>query len=273
MPDASTTPRRTALVTGASAGIGEAFAEHLAARGFDLVLTARRLEVLREVAEGIQRRHDVGCRVIPADLADPEAPRRIFYELARDEIEIDVLVNNAGYGLEKTLLTQDWREVADFMQVMSVAWLHFMQLAMPSMIERGWGRVANIASLAAFAPDSPGSLYSGIKAQMVTTSRGMRSAVRGTGVHVTAVCPGYTHTEFHARLGIADLADRMPKWMWQNREEVVAEGWRACERNRPVVVTGTVNKMLRAVLAVTPTGLVERQMLKSVATVRSRGRG
>ncbi|HAC08120.1 MAG TPA: short-chain dehydrogenase [Phycisphaerales bacterium] len=273
MPDASTTPRRTALVTGASAGIGEAFAEHLAARGFDLVLTARRLEVLREVAEGIQRRHDVGCRVIPADLTDPEAPRRIFYELARDEIEIDVLVNNAGYGLEKTLLTQDWREVADVMQVMSVAWLHFMQLAMPSMIERGWGRVANIASLAAFAPDSPGSLYSGIKAQMVTTSRGMRSAVRGTGVHVTAVCPGYTHTEFHARLGIADLADRMPKWMWQNREEVVAEGWRACERNRPVVVTGTVNKMLRAVLAVTPTGLVERQMLKSVAAVRSRGRG
>ena len=272
MPDVPPNSRRTALVTGASAGIGEAFAEHLASRGHDLVLTARRAEVLRDVAERIQRRHDVDCRVIPADLSDPDSPRRIFYELARDEIEVDVLVNNAGLGLRKTLLTQEWREVADFMEVMGVAWLHFMQLAMPPMIERGWGRVANIASLAAFAPESPGSLYSGVKAQMLTTSRGMRSAVRGTGVHVTAVCPGYTHTEFHARLGIADLAGRMPRWMWQDRDEVVAEGWRACERNRPVVVTGTVNKILRGVLAVTPAAVVERQMLKSVAAVRSRGR-
>ena len=236
MDDGTKNRRRTALVTGASAGIGEAFASHLAARGFDLVLTSRRLDVLQSLAERLQAEHQVDCRVIPADLADPDSPRRIFYELARDEIEIDVLVNNAGLGLQKTLLTHDWREIAAFMEIMAVAWLHLSKLALPGMLDRGYGRIANVASLAAFAPEPPGGLYSGIKAQMVTTSRGLRRECLGTGVHVTAVCPGYTHTEFHSRLGIPDLPKKMPQWMWQNADAVVTEAWRACEKNRPVVV-------------------------------------
>ncbi|MDA0296169.1 MAG: SDR family oxidoreductase [Planctomycetota bacterium] len=264
--------RRTALVTGASAGIGEAFATHLAAQGFDLVLTARRLDVLQKIAERLQAEHHVNCRVIPADLTNPESPRRIFYELARDEIEIDVLVNNAGLGLKKSLLTHDWREIAAFMEIMAVAWLHLSKLAIPSMLERGYGRIANVASLAAFAPEPPGGLYSGVKAQMVTTSRGLRQECLGTGVHITAVCPGYTHTEFHSRLGIPDLAKKMPRWMWQQPAAVVSEAWRACERNRPVVVTGRANKMFRLMLALMPYGMAEKNMPKSIADVRNRGR-
>ena len=132
--------RRVALVTGASAGIGEAFAEHLASRGFDLVITARRLEVLRGIAERLQEEHGINCRVIPADLTDPEAPRRILYELARDEVDVDVLVNNAGYGLKEPLDEIDWPQARGFMEVMAVSWLHFIRLFAPPMIERGWGR-------------------------------------------------------------------------------------------------------------------------------------
>jgi short-subunit dehydrogenase len=266
----STTDRRVALVTGASAGIGAVFAEHLAGRGFDLVLTARRLEALREIAERLQSSHGINCRVIPADLADPESPRRIKYELARDEIDVDVLVNNAGYGLPKPLDETNWPEVHDFMEVMAIAWLHFIRLFAPPMVERGWGRIANIASLAAFAPEVDGALYSGVKAQMLTTSRGLHRRFRGSGVHCTAICPGFTYSEFHKRLGMPDVADGMPRWMWQSAEAVVAEGWAACERNRPVVVTGTANKVIRGILAVIPTPLAERLTPRSIENIRTR---
>lgn len=262
--------RRTALVTGASTGIGEVFAEHLATRGFDLVLTARRLDALQAVAERLQDAHGVSCRVIPADLAEPESPRRILYELARDEVDIDVLVNNAGYGLPETLLETDWPDVSAFMQVMAVSWLHLIRLFAPPMIDRGWGRIVNVASLAAFAPEPPGSLYSGVKAQMVASSRGLRRRFLGTGVHCTAVCPGFTHSEFHARLGMPDVSSKMPGWMWQSAEAVVDEGWRGCERNRPVVVTGPSNKLIRGLLAVLPTGIAERMTPKSINDIRSR---
>ena len=262
--------RRTALVTGASAGIGEVFADHLAAMGFDLVLTARRLDALQAVAERLQDVHGISCRVIPADLAEPESPRRILYELARDEVDVDVLVNNAGYGLPETLLETDWPDVGSFMQVMAVSWLHFIKLFAPPMVDRGWGRIVNVASLAAFAPEPPGSLYSGVKAQMVTSSRGLRRQFLGTGVHCTAVCPGFTHSEFHSRLGMPDVASNMPRWMWQSAEAVVIEGWRGCERNLPVVVTGRNNKLIRGLLAMLPTGIAERMTPKSINDIRSR---
>ena len=260
--------RRTALVTGASTGIGAVFADHLAAQGFDLVLTARRLDALRTVAERLQDEHGIACRVIPADLAEPESPQRIFDELARDEV--DVLVNNAGYGLSKTLVETEWTKVQSFMEVMAVSWLHFIKLFAPPMLDRGWGRIVNVASLAAFAPEPPGSLYSGVKSQMVTTSRGLRRQFLGSGVHCTAVCPGFTHSEFHARLGMPDIASQMPRWMWLSAERVVSEGWRGCERNKPVVVTGNANKVIRALLAVIPTRIAEAMTPKSINDIRSR---
>lgn len=263
-------PRRVALVTGASAGIGESFAAHLASRGFDLVITARRLEALRSVAERLQEEHGVNCRVIPADLTDPESPRRIMYELARDEIDVDVLVNNAGYGLKDPLDEIDWRQARGFMEVMATSWLHFIRLFAPAMAERGWGRIANVASLAAFAPEPEGSLYSGVKAQMLVTSRGLRRRFLGTGVHCTAICPGFTHSEFHARMGMPEVSKSMPSWLWQSADAVVEEGWRACERNRAVVVTGTANKLIRGLLAVVPTPLAERLTPKSVEDIRTR---
>lgn len=264
---------RTALVTGASTGIGATFARHLGERGFDLVLTARRLDALQSVATEIQDAHGVNCRVIPADLTDPEAPRRILFELARDEIDIDVLINNAGYGLPETLTECDWPTVRGFLEVMSVSWLHLIRLFAPPMLERGWGRIGNIASLASFAPEPPGSLYSGVKSQMVMSSRGLRRQFLGSGVHCTAICPGFTHSEFHARLGMPDVADHMPRWMWQTAEAVVQEGWRACEANKPVVVTGRWNKLLRGILAVVPTSLAERGTPKSIDDIRSRKAG
>lgn len=270
MPTAS---NRTALVTGASAGIGEAFARHLASCGIDLALTARNEDRLRRLGEELESAHGVRCHVVSGDLADPETPHRVFDELRGSGIEIDVLVNNAGYALPDDLLAVEWKDVQDYMQVMAVAWLHFTHLFAPAMVDRGWGRIMNIASLAAFAPEPPGGLYSGLKSQMVTTSRGLRVRLRPHGVHVTAVCPGFTYTEFHARAGMPEVEKNLPSWMWQRADAVAREGWTACERNRAVVVTGRINRVLRGILALTPHALAERGTPRSVKDIRARKAG
>lgn len=269
----STSPSRTALVTGASAGIGEAFARHLASRGLDVVLTARNEDRLRRLGEELESGHGVRCHVVPADLGDPAAPRRVFDRLQDSGIRVDVLVNNAGYALPDDLLGVEWSDVQTYMQVMAIAWLHFTHLFTPPMVDRGWGRVMNVASLAAFAPEPPGGLYSGLKSQMVTTSRGLRMRLRPHGVHVTAVCPGFTHTEFHARAGMPEVEKNLPGWMWQRSEDVAREGWAACERNRAVVVTGRVNRLLRAILALVPPALAERGTPGSIKDIRARKAG
>ena len=269
----STPARRTALVTGASTGIGEAFARHLGSRGLDLVLTARDEGRLHRLGDELERDHAIRCHVVAADLVDPESPDAIFERLGTDGIEVDVLVNNAGYALSEDLIDIEWPKVQDYMQVMATAWLHFIHLFAPPMAERGWGRILNIASLAAFAPEPPGGLYSGLKTMMVTTSRGLRVRLRPRGVHVTAVCPGFTYTEFHARAGMPEVERNLPSWMWQRSDAVAREGWKACERNRAVVVTGRINRLLRAILAVVPPSLAERGTPRSIKDIRSRKAG
>ena len=268
-----TTTCRTALVTGASTGIGEAFARHLASLGCDLVLTARDEKRLSRLGEELEHAHGIRCHVIVADLIDPAAPNAIFDRLKTSGLEVDILVNNAGYALPDDLVGTEWPRVQEYMQVMATAWLHFIHLFAPPMAERGWGRILNIASLAAFAPEPPGGLYSGLKTMMVTTSRGLRIRLRPKGVHVTAVCPGFTYTEFHARAGMPEVEKNLPSWMWQRSDAVAREGWNGCERNKAVVVTGRINKLLRGILAVVPHSLAERGTPRSVKDIRSRKAG
>jgi len=156
--------------------------------------------------------------------------------------------------------------------VMVRAPLHFSRLLLPGMVERNWGRIVNIASLAAFAAEPPGSTYTATKTFLVSARRAMWLEHRGTGVHITASCPGFTFTEFHDVLGVREAMGSMPPWMWQSSRAVVEESWRAVERDRPVVVTGRVNRAIatlmhflpfRIAAMFTPTSLRDRETLST----------
>ena len=262
--DRSNAPRRLALVTGASAGIGASFAELLAERGFDVCLVARRLDRLESLATQLAERHGVEAFAIAVDLADPEAPEQVVEAIAARGRKVDVLVNNAGYGLHQRFSTAPWEVQSDFLEVLVRAPMHFSRLLLPGMLERGWGRIVNVASLAAFAAEPPGSTYTAAKRFLVSASRAMWLAHRDSGVHINATCPGFTYTEFHDVLGVREAMGSMPSWMWQSSRAVVEESWRAVERNRPVVVTGLVNKAIATAMHFMPFGVAAMFTPKSL---------
>lgn len=249
-------PRRTALVTGASAGIGVELARVFAAEGFDLVLTARRRERLDLLAHELERRHGVRARVLAEDLADPEAPQRIARALEAEAVRVDVLVNNAGYGLGKPFTRTTWREQADFLEVLLRSVVQLTHLFLPGMLERGWGRVLNVSSVAAFAPERPGDLYAPVKTFMVRFSKSVAREVAGAGVHVTAVCPGFTYSEFHDVLGVRAEVGKLPKWMWMDAATVARQGYEAVMRGDEVYVNGAWNRFVVAACQVLPAWLI-----------------
>ena len=236
---------RTALVTGASAGIGKAFAELLAAHGYSLVLTARRADKLEALAVALRAEHGVAVHVLPADLADPGAPAALCLALHTRGLAIDVLVNNAGYGVPGAYVRTDWQTQAAFIQVLVTAVAELTHRLLPGMIERRWGRVINIASLAALVPAAPGhTLYAASKAFLVKFSESLAGEVAAHGVHVTAVCPGFTYSEFHDVTGTRTQMQSMPRWMWLDAPQVVEEGYAAAMAGASQVVTGRVNKLV-----------------------------
>ncbi|MFP4002681.1 MAG: SDR family NAD(P)-dependent oxidoreductase [Alphaproteobacteria bacterium] len=246
-------PRRTALITGASAGIGAAFAREYARHGWDLVLTARREQRLLELADELKDRHGTEAAVLTADLADPSAPDKLAEALHGRGLQVDALVNNAGYGIPKTFLKTSWREQADFIQVMATSVAHLTHLLGPGMVERGFGRIVNVASLAGFAPGTYGhTLYGASKAFLIKFSQSLHLELRGTGVHVTAVCPGFTYSEFHDVTGVRAQVSRMPSYMWMTAERVARQGYRASERNKAVLVNGLFNKTVATLIRFVP---------------------
>lgn len=245
--------RRLCLITGASAGIGAALARVYARQGWDLALTARRAERLSALAAELRGAHGTACIEIAADLADPEAPGRILRHVEAQGRALDGLVNNAGYGGPPGLLAADWREQADFIQVMATAPVHLARLALPGMAERGFGRVINVASIAGMLPPVRGqSLYGATKAFLIEASCAMHLEMRGTGVHVSALCPGLTRTEFHDVAGIRKAADSAPAWTWQSAERVAGAGYAACEANAAVRIPGAHNKAAVALFRLLP---------------------
>jgi short-subunit dehydrogenase len=263
-------PRPLALVTGASAGLGREFALLLAERGHDLVVVARREERLVALRKELSERHGVRTKVIVEDLSHAAAPRRILDELRASNLEIDFLVNNAGYGLNGRFLDNDWAEHADFVQVMVGSWLHLTHGLLPAMVRKGRGRVLNVSSLASLCPEPPGSLYAPAKAFMTTASRALRFDLLGTGVHCTALCPGFTYTEFHDVLGNRAEMDKLPRFMWQQARPVCVAGLEGVERNRAVVVPGAFNRTAAALCRVLPYAWTSKLIPKGVMERRCR---
>jgi len=254
---------RWALVTGASAGIGAAFARELASRGMSLVLTARRADRLDALAAEIMQHHGVGVECIAADLADPSAPQKLCAEIERRGITIDALINNAGYGLPGSFVSQPWAKHAEFIQVMMTAPCELARLLLPGMQQRGYGRIVNIASLAGLVPGSAGhTLYGASKAFLIKFSQSLALENVRHGVNVCAVCPGFTYSEFHDVTGTRGVVSKMPHWMWLSADEVARRGMDAVERGEIVYVTGRVNRAIKALFKLLPDRFALRTMQK-----------
>jgi short-subunit dehydrogenase len=236
-------PLPHALVTGASSGIGADIAREYARRGKPLVLTARRAERLEALAEEL--RPLVPVTVIPADLADRDAPAQLFAATNARGLFIDTLVNNAGYGVPGRFLSSDWKTHADFLQVMVVSLGELTHLYLPAMEQAGRGRILNVASLAGLVPASPGhTMYGATKAWLIRVSECLALVVRSRGVHVTALCPGFTYTEFHDANGMRATVSKLPKWLWLDSATVARLGVDAVEAGRTRVVTGALNRLI-----------------------------
>ena len=249
--------KKTALITGASSGIGEAFADVFAAEGFDLVITARREDRLRVVAERLERRHGGRVHVIVSDLARRDAVERLCAEIAARGLHIDALVNNAGYGVPGIYSASPWTRHDEFVQVLVTSVAELTHRLLPAMVQRGYGRIINIASLAGLVPAPAGhTLYAASKAFVIKFSEALAHEVRQSGVHVTALCPGFTLSEFHDVTGTRDRMKRLPPWLWMDAATVARQGFDAVMAGTPIYVNGRVNRTIATLVRFTPEWLV-----------------
>ncbi|MGA7204936.1 MAG: SDR family NAD(P)-dependent oxidoreductase [Specibacter sp.] len=211
--------REVALVTGATAGLGAEFAQQLARSQHDLVLVARNVPRLQAKAVRLHQDFGVHVEVLPADLLTDDGVAAVSARLADRTRPVSILVNNAGFGLVKPFEKNTMEDEANQLKILATTPMFLLHAALGPMLERGTGRIINVASVAGFIPRGS---YGAAKSWAISFSRFANLRYGPRGVSVTAVCPGFVHTEFHQRMG-ADLK-RIPSWMWLNPEQVVREG-------------------------------------------------
>lgn len=254
----------TALITGASAGIGRELSRLFAADGHNLVLVARRRERLVELAEELGAAYGITPLVIDADLADPSSPGRIHAELERAGVEVEFLVNCAGFGTSGAFVEQELaRQIAEI-QVNVVSLMTLTRLLLPGMIARGSGRILNIGSTAGFQPGPYMAVYYATKAFVNHFTEALGFELDGTGVTATVSCPGATDTEFGAVAG--NEKSRLFRMGAQDAPGVAKQAYRAMLAGRPVIVHGLKNKLGVQALRVSP-----RAVVRSMAASLNRG--
>jgi short-subunit dehydrogenase len=244
---------KTALITGASSGLGAEFARQLAERGADLVLVARDSEALEEVAARL--RSSVAVEVLVADLTVARQREKVVTRLQDAERPIEVLVNNAGYGLPLAFERNDIEDEARHLALHVEAPMRLAHAALGPMLTRGSGRIINVASVAGFIPRGT---YGAVKAWVVSFSRWANVRYAGRGVTVTAVCPGFVHTNFHERLGLPPGQEGIPSPMWLNAADVVREALRDSARGKAVSIPSLRYKLVVGLTRLVPTSLVVR---------------
>ncbi|MHA7264224.1 SDR family NAD(P)-dependent oxidoreductase [Arthrobacter sp. TMN-37] len=249
----------TVMITGATAGLGAEFARELAARGSNLVLVARDAARLDETARRLRQDSGVTVETLPADLLGDGGLERVTARLSGDAVPVTTLINNAGYGLRHAFADNPFEEERRHLRIHVEVPLALSHAVLGGMRRRGSGRIINVASVAGFVPRGT---YGAAKAAMISFSRWANVAYGREGITVTALCPGFVHTEFHDRMGMDKST--IPGWMWLNPEQVIAEGLRDAAAGRAVSIPSVKYKVLAAVARTMPSRLV--------ADIAARGR-
>jgi short-subunit dehydrogenase len=248
--------RPLALVTGASAGIGNAFARGLATRGYDLVVVARDTARLDALAKELEAAHGGTVEVLGADLSDAAQLATVEARLADAARPVELVVNNAGFGtmghFKDLPIDREQEEIA----LNVVALTRLTHAALPNLLERRTGGVINVASIAAFQPTPGNATYGATKAFVFSLSQGIHEELRGTGVNCMVLCPGFTRTEFQQRAGI-DSTD-VPGFLWQEADTVVDFAMKAFASGKAVCVPGALNRVTAGFSATAPSGLTRR---------------
>ena len=243
----STDTSRCALVTGASAGLGAEFCRQLAQQQYHLVMVARRADRLHALASELREEYGTASMVIPADLSEAGAGKAIFRQLERAEIDVEFLINNAGFGLPGRFTDPGWDEHADFIQLMVSTVCELTWWLLPAMQRQRRGYIINVASVAGLVPGSEGhTLYAPAKAFLVRFSESLALENRYHGVNVSALCPGFTYSEFHDVAGTRGLVSQLPSYMWLQAQDVVRLGLESVTRQRPrvIAIPGLTYRML-----------------------------
>ena len=238
----------TALITGASAGLGAEFARQLAAKGTDLVLVARRLDKLEALAAELRDAHGVDVDVMAADMTLTEAPAELRRQTLERGLHVDYLVNNAGSEGPDLIRTRDWSRNEDYLRLMMTSVAAMCHEFIPAMLERRFGRVINVASVAGQITVAGDYSYGPTKAYLIALSKALASSFRADGVHVMALCPGFTHTEFHVSEKLTAMKKATPGFIWYDADVVVREGLAALEKGRDEYTSGRLYRFLIPVL-------------------------
>jgi short-subunit dehydrogenase len=255
-----------ALITGASAGLGREFARQLASKGHDLILAARRLQPMQDLAEQLTADYQVEVDIVVTDLAEPNGAAELYEVINRRGLAIDYLINNAGANGPDLLHGRDWRAQQRYLELMMTSVAGLCHFFIPAMLERGFGRVINVASVAGLIT-SPGDYsYGPTKAYVVALSKSLSASVRDRGVNVLALCPGFTHTDFHASTALTNMKKSTPDFIWYDAEVVVREGLRALQKGKAVYTSGRLYRYLVPILR-TP---LSAWVLRRVGVTRGR---
>ena len=250
-----------ALVTGATAGIGESFTRLLASKGYNIALVARDEVRLHERAGELREKYGIQTFVLPADLATKSGVKSV--EKYIQSYEIEVLINNAGFGINKAFTASDLGDEQDLLNVLVRTPMRLMHVILPGMKERKSGTIINVSSVAGFIA---GGTYSAAKSYLTVLSESINADLKGSGVKVSALCPGFTRTEFHKRARMKMKG--LPSFLWLNADKLVAKAWKDAQANKPVSIPGWQYKLLIAIISITPRGLIRRVRLDEGKTKR-----
>jgi len=243
----------TALVTGATAGIGAAYTELLAKAGFDLVLVARDLPRLNTFANKLKKSHKIKVETIKADLTKPVQLAKVEKRLANASKPIEVLINNAGFGIKDSFLDSDLKREQELLDVLVTAPMRLTHAVLPLMVKRNSGIIVNVSSIASWIA---GGTYSSAKSYLTVFSEYLNNELKGTKVKISALCPGFTRTEFHQR-GKMRMTG-LPNFMWLDANKLVAKSWSDAQKNKAVSVPGFQYKTLAIIAQYAPRPLVRK---------------
>jgi len=253
----------TALVTGATAGIGESFTRLLAEKGFDLVLVARDNKRLQERAKSLSKKYKVEVEILQADLSVPAQLAKVEKRLSNAKKPIEVLINNAGFGIKDSFLSSNIADEKRLIDVLAKTPMQLMHAVLPQMLDRNSGTIINVSSVASFIA---GGTYSAAKSYLTVHTESLHTELSKTNIKISALCPGFTRTEFHQR-GKMKMSG-LPNFMWLEADRVVSESWRAAMAGKAICIPGWQYKILSTIARFGPRPLIRKLGIK----VRARQR-